>query len=134
MAEQQSSDGVFTFRTSSTSGSYNTHNSIPAQTINMVSVRVEMSSAGAATTAKVIYLDVPWLNSNHLIDGLASLYLLPIPLSGSAVTYSTMNIPIQLSSDIKETFNYRLVISDGTLVADLTDFALQFHFRQSAIS
>lgn len=134
MAELQDSDGLFTFRTSTNQGRYDTHNAIPAQTVEIVSVRVEMSNAAAALAAKVIYVDVPWLSSNHLIDGLPNLYLLPIPIGETAVTYSSFHIPLQLSQDIKETFNYRLLTSSGALVADLVDFCIQFRYKMSGLT
>jgi len=129
----QSSSGIFTFHTTSTSGTYVVHNEIPTQTLNLRNVRVHFAADADAVTAAVLYFDASFINSNLLIDGLASLYLLPVPLSGSAVTLNAVDLPVQMSIPIREAFNYRIVLSDGTVPSNFTSMTLQFEFSRSVL-
>lgn len=127
------SDGLFTFRTASSSGTYSIHNRIPAQTMTLKSVRVQFDTTANALAAQVLYLDVPWLNSNHLVDGLSNLYLLPISVDYLVCTLYTCDIPVQMSIDMPETFSYRIVTSAGAAAAGFAGMTLQFSYSSSIL-
>jgi len=127
----QSSDGLFTIRTSSSTGTYTIHNTIPTQTLVLKSVRVQFTSAAEALTAGVIYFDAPWLNSNHLVDGLSNLYTLPIPLDNQICTIYTCDIPVAMSKDILESFTYRIITSSGVAPTGFSNICLQFSYSNS---
>lgn len=127
----QASDGLFTFRTSSSSGTYTVHNTMPAQTLILKSVRVEFSSPANMLAAQVIYFDAPWLNSNHLIDGLTNLYTLPIPLGNDYCVNYTCDIPVAMSKDILESFDYRIITSAGAAPTGFSNICLQFSYSNS---
>ena len=130
----QSSDGIFTFRVSSASGVYGpTHNRIPAQTMILKSVRAEFDTTANALSCQALYVDFPWLNSNHLIDSLANLYSLVVPVDNLVCTLYTCEIPVQMSTEITESFNYRIVNSSGAAPTGFVGLILQFSYDSSII-
>ncbi len=129
----QSSTGLFTFYTTSTSGIYEVHAEIPAQTLRLKNIRVVFSADTDANSTEMIYFDSSFLNSNLLVDGLASLYLLPIPLQNNKVTQYTADIGVQMSIPIRESFSYRIVTSSGAVPSNCVSMTLQFEFSRSVL-
>jgi hypothetical protein len=127
------SSSVLTFRVNSSSGTYVTGSTIKSQVLTLQNVRVQFASAAEALAAQVVYLDVPWLNSNHLVDGLLNLYLLPIPLDNAICTQYTCNIPISMSDDADTAFKYRIVDSSGVAPTGFSNITLQFTYNTSFI-
>jgi hypothetical protein len=129
----QSSSGIFTLYTTATSGKYEIHNEIPAQTLHLKNVRVAFAADTDAVTAEMLYFDASFLNSNLLVDGLANLYLLPIPLQNNKVTQYSVDLPVQMSIPIRESFDYRIVTSSGVAPSNFTSITLQFEFSRSVL-
>jgi hypothetical protein len=125
--------GVLTFYVSNTSGTYNIHNEIPNQTLHLRNVRVQFTTFADARSTGVIYFDASFLNSNLLIDGLPNLYLLPIPLRNDEVTQYSCDIPIRMSGEIKQSFNYRIVTSSGVAPTNIESVFLQFAMEKSLL-
>jgi hypothetical protein len=108
--------GLFTFDTVATSGVYNSGNDIPIQTLNLESIRVEFNASTDALTAKLIYIEFPWVSTNHVIDGNPTRNYIPILLDNAAVTKSVgLSQPIYMSAHIPPSFQYR--IYDSTFAA-----------------
>lgn len=127
-----SNPGLFTFRTTSTSGQMVTHTAIEQQVLTLVNVRVQFAADTDALAAKVIYIDLPCFNSNSLVDALDSIYLLPIPLENAVVTNYQPNIPITMSSILNESFNYRIVNDQySTSITNLVEVCLQFSYNRA---
>jgi hypothetical protein len=127
------SASLLTFRVNSSSGTYVTGSTIKSQVLTLQNVRVQFASAAEALAAGVIYLDVPWLNSNHLVDGLLNLYLLPIPLDNAICTQYTCNIPISMSDDADTAFKFRIVDSTGSPPTGFSNITLQFTYNTSFV-
>ena len=129
----QTSTGIFTIYTTSTSGVLDIHNEIPAQTLRLKNVRVAFTADTDAVSAEMLYFDASFLNSNVLIDNLANLYLLPLTLQNNKVTQYSTDIGVQMSNPIRESFNYRVVTAAGAAPSNFVSITLQFEFSRSVL-
>ena len=125
---------------------------IPQQEIVLSCVKVVLSTpptsitTGTATTSawtattsaytyatSVVYIDLPFLNSANLIDGIPYMSRLPILIdSKTDTTMYFPNITIGLGSDIPKQFRFRVFNENGTLFTGISEITLQFNYFISA--
>ncbi len=101
---------------------------IDVEEIVLSCVRVEMDSEVYALAEKIVYVDVPFLNSTNMIDGVSYMSRLPIPLQDLAVTHFYPNIKLSLHSVIPRTYNLRVYSRSGRLCTNIKSITLQFNY------
>lgn len=113
-------------------GTIDIHARIPKQTITLKSIQVLTTG----TSLTMVYVDLPFLGSHNLIDGLTYMSRLPITLDQTGVsTIRDVNIPLNLHGPIEPRFKMRVYNRDGTLATSgLVSITLQFSCSVSSIS
>ena len=77
----------------------------------------------------MIYVDLPFLNSSNLKDGITYMSRLPIPLSEGPVTLSyPNNQTVSLHSDMPPKFKVRVYDKNGNLFNGIKYLFLQFNY------
>lgn len=108
--------GILTLSTTALSTTFNIALSIPPQTLRLVGYRVEYGLAAEAVTAQVLYIELPFLSSNQVLDGNLGHVYLPLPLSNSSVTNITgLNIPIYINQAVPQKFD--MYVRDGAALS-----------------
>jgi hypothetical protein len=111
--------GIFTLDTTSATTTFTISNKIPKQTIYLIGYRIEVTDATAALASPVVYIDLPFLSGNQLIDAIPSRVYLPLMLDNAKVTnWQGLNKGLYLNSDVPNTFD--MVVRNGTTFAPLT--------------
>lgn len=125
--------GILTLTSSSNSVQLNTELNIPIQTIRLTGYRVQYDTALNALNDKIIYVELPFLSRNQIIDNNVGRVYLPIQLDNAVVTIqSGMSRPILLTEAISERFtmNVRTGPSGGfALVANMVHICLTFQLE-----
>lgn len=107
---------------------------IPQQVIYLRSYRVEFSSSANALSTQIVYVDLPWLSGNQMIDTNPNYTYLPILLDNAQVSFAFgKSIPIYLSSDIPQTFPVRFLDTNFQPVTNLVRVSLQFSIQKGSI-
>jgi len=132
----QRNPGVLTLITDTNTKEMNLLVSIPAQTMYLRSYRVEMTSAGAAKAARILYLDIPNIYNGHrVIDNNVGRVFLPIFLDDASVTHVYgKQIPISMTNSLPERFTIRVLDSTFALAADLESAAFEFSLEYGTSS
>lgn len=110
------------------------HRRIPKQTILLKAVRVEMTSAANALAQQIVYIDLPFLNSYSLVDGISYMSRLPILLDNAAVTVRDMNVHLDLDSAIEPRFKMSVYSRDGSLATNCSACTLQISLGETKIN
>jgi len=108
------------------------HAKIKKQTIVLKSVHVLTTG----TSLSMLYVDLPFLGSYNLIDGVSYMSRLPIYLDQTGVsTLYCPDIPLHLHNDIEPRFRMRVYNRDGSLATTgLVQISLQFSVAISSIN
>jgi hypothetical protein len=94
-----------------------TGTTIQPQTIIMRGYHVKMDSTASALAQNVIYLQLPFLGSTTLIDGVPTSKRLQLPLDNDAVTNKQeMTSPLTVIQPIPPQFQCACYNRDGSLV------------------
>lgn len=135
MTDISNTPGILTLDMTSTTGrlSFALHNQIPQQIMTLKRVRVQCTDAAQALATRIIYVDLPFTSSQHLIDNINARFYLPILLDNAIVTSYTCELPVYLSREVPDNFEMRVVDSNGALITGVTCI-LQFQFDYSHIS
>lgn len=97
------------FSTTSPSGVFSSGTEIPIQTLAVESVRIEFDTAAHALACQILYLEVPWTSTNHLIDKNIGRNFIPFVLQNAAVTVNVgLNRPVYLSTNIPPNFHFNI--------------------------
>jgi hypothetical protein len=115
------------------SGTINIHTRIPKQTIYLKEYKIQINS----TNTGILYVDVPFLNSHNLVDGVDYMSRLPLLVDQtSSSTIVSCNIPIDISGTIEPSFPMKVYKRDGTLASDisLVGVTLQFSCKIGEIN
>lgn len=131
--EPTKTQGLFSLVLNSNDQRVNTTLSLPRQTIELVSYRIEMTSDVTALAAKYCYLDVDWLSPNQLVDNNPEFSLLLLPLDYTLTFAYGLSMPVYLSKDIPERFDVRIRDSTGGLLAGLVSAVLVFKINYGHI-
>ena len=100
---------------------------MPIQVLRLKGYRVEMSSAATALAARVIYVDLPFLNGNKVLDTNPNFVLFPLFLQNATVTLEMgLDIPILMSQHLAQTFEVRVLNTSFALLADMVSVSLFF--------
>ncbi len=126
--------GLFTIVVNENSQVVNVHNQIPRQVMMLKRVRVEMDSAADALTAGVIYVSLPFLASNQLVDGNVGYFTLPLVLDNAAVTSYSCDLPLYMSGHVHDQFEVQVYDSTFALLANMVSVTLQMSFNYSHIA
>ena len=109
------SQGILTLTSSSPSVQLNTELNIPIQTIRLTGYRVEYNLASNALADQILYIELPFLSRNQIIDNNIGYVYLPIQLDNAIVTIqSGMSRPILLTSAIPERFTMNVRKGPGS--------------------
>ena len=126
----QTSPGVLTLTTSTTQASLNIALNIPAQVLRLKSYRVQMVAAADSIVSKVLYIELPFISGNQVLDNNVGRVFLPIPLDETRVTLETsLDIPILMTQNLPERFDIFVRDGPGANFALATNFqhlTLQF--------
>lgn len=128
MGDITEAPGILTIDSGSNSSTLSLKNQIPQQVMRLKRVRLEMSSAATALAQKIVYVDLPFLSNQQLIDGVNGRFYLPILLDNAAVTSYTCDLPIYMSRHVHDTIELNVRSADGSLVSNFVHVALQFEF------
>ena len=110
---------------------------IPQQVVMLQSIRVEFDSAASALAARLLYIDLPWLSANQLLDQNSGYVYLPIFVDNAVVTLRTnMQIPVVLNHHIPSSFTMVVRGSDLAPVdpAVCVSVSLQWELQSGHIS
>ena len=100
---------------------------MPIQVLRLKSYRVEMSSAANALSTRIIYVDLPFLNGNKVLDTNPGHTFFPLLLDNAAVTLRTgLNVPISMNTHLPQTFEVRYLNPSFGLVANLVSVSMIF--------
>lgn len=111
--------------------------SVLPQTLIMRGYHVEMASAAAALAQKVVYLQLPFLGSNTLIDGIPTAKRLQLPLDNNNVTNKIeMTTPLTLITPIQPSFQCACYNRDGSLVnpANVLYVSVYFSYGSQSVT
>ena len=116
----------------------NISNTIPAQTLTLRAYRAEFADAATAQAIGTLYVDLPFLSNNQLMDNNVGHVLLPLYLENLATTVQTsLTLPIYSPQQIPERFEMRVFKRDAlgvfTLATDLVAFSLEFALQTGHI-
>jgi hypothetical protein len=126
--------GILTINSTTNSAVINTVKKIPQQVLTLKVARVEYDTAAHALAARVIYVDVPWLSSNQLIDENIGRSYLPIPLDNAIVTLYKPDLPVYMSDEAHEVFDFRVYDSTFALASGgFAHISLQFSYDLSRL-
>ena len=119
---------------------------IPEQLMRLRSYRVHMTDAPNSISARVLYIDLPFLSSVQIIDNVNGSTLLPLELGETAVTLQNgCNKPVLLTRPIQGSFHVRVLSvsnADGVsktntmpliLNSQVRSVTLQFELEKSAL-
>ena len=127
--------GVLTLDTLTNTKLCNIALSIPQQSIYLTGYRIEMSSAANALAARLVYIDLPILSGNQLLDANVGQVYIPIMLDNAIVTLQTgMSIPIYMSGVLPEKFDMRVLNTSFAPIANLVSCTLQFELTAGHIA
>jgi hypothetical protein len=127
--------GILTIFSSSNVKTLPFGKAVPKQTCYLERVRVEFDTQAHALAARVIYVDMPWLSGNQLIDVNPGRFMLPILLDNDVVTSYTTKLPLSMSHEVHETSEIRIYDSNFNLITGgFAHITLQISFQQSYIS
>lgn len=125
----QGQPSVLTIHSTANEVTVTTGTRIKKQSIMLQNVRLQFDSDVNALAKRVVYLDLPFFNSGNLVDENVGRAYIPLFVGSTAVTIqNTLQLPIQLESDVPITFKARLLGSNFVPVADLVSFTVQFSF------
>lgn len=134
MSDATLAPGLLTLICTGATTNINVHNQIPMQLMKLINVRVQMSSAANAVTAQIAYIDLPFLSSQQLIDGISDRFMLPIPLSETRVTQYTCDIPIYMSKRVHNNITMNVYDATGAALANVDSVILQFSYQYGHMS
>jgi hypothetical protein len=121
------SPGLFSLHLTSNSTALNTTLSVPKQVMYLIGYRVEMTSVTTALAAKILYIDLPFLSENQLIDNNTDFSYLMLTLDSLDVTLqNSLDMPIFMSKDIPIRFNAYIKDSTSALASNVVSVTLQF--------
>jgi hypothetical protein len=127
--------GLLTLDTTSNDTLFDIALDIPKQTLILQSIRVEMASQEISRTTRILYIDLPVLSGNQLLDGNSGQVKIPIMLDNAKVTYQTgLQMPIYMSRHLPSTFRMQVYNTNFALVSDLLSITLQFELAQGHIT
>lgn len=129
MNDLQTASGLLTIHATSNNANINLHTVVPKQTIHLKNVRIEMTSASVALSEKMVYVDLPFLSGDQLIDHRDNLFNLPLPLDNAIVTHFQTDIPLHLMKEIPERFQMIVRNEAGNLISNLVSITLQFAYN-----
>ena len=127
--------GIFTLETTTETTTFTISNKIPKQVMYLIGYRIELDDATAALASPVVYIDLPFLSGNQLIDGIPSRTYLPLMLDNAKVTnWQGLNKPILLSDNVPNTFDM-VVRNNSTYAAlsTLVHISLQFRLTHGSL-
>ena len=134
MSLTQPSPGILTLTSSTTFADLDIALNIPAQTLRLKSFRVQMASAADSIVSKVLYIELPFVSRNQVLDNNVGHVFLPIPLDESRVTLETsIDLPIFMTENLPERFTMRVLDGPGSAFAEATNFehiTLQFELAR----
>ncbi len=110
------------------------HARIPKQTVILKTVRVEMTTTAEALAERIVYIDLPFLNSYCLKDGVSYMSRLPVALDNNVVTLKDVNVPLSLDSSIESKFRMSVYKRDGSLATNCSSCTLQISLSESQIN
>ena len=130
----KSAEGTLMIDVSSNSSVVNISLRIPQQVIYLRSYRVEFDTAAHALASQILYVDLPFLSGNQLLDTNPGRTLLPILLDNAIVSFAYgKDIPVYLSSNIPQTFPVKLYDSSFNLVSNLVRCSLVFSLQKGSL-
>lgn len=87
---------------------------VKKQVLYLIGYRIEMASSDAAIATKYVYLNLPFLSPNKLIDNNTGFSYEPILLGpGAVTTVANCRFPVYMSGDAKIKFNVSVTDDTG---------------------
>jgi hypothetical protein len=130
----KTAEGTFTIDSTTNTQICDISLKIPQQVIYLRSYRVEFDTQANALATQIIYVDVPWLSGNQLLDTNPGYTYLPILLDNAVVSFTFgKSIPVYLSSDIPQSFPIRFLDTNFQPVANLVRVTLQFSLNRGSL-
>lgn len=123
--------GILTLDLTSSVNQINCQLQIPRQILLLQNVRIEFSTG---TPPGLLYIDLPFLSPNQLIDNNIGRYLLPIFVGPNLITVqNTLQLPINMSKHLDERFTVNIYDQTFALVQNLSRLTLQFSYEYGHI-
>jgi hypothetical protein len=130
MDAPKASPGILTLTSTTNTKVMNISLDIPIQTIRFKSYRVQFDTAANALAAKVLYVELPFISGNQVLDNNLGFVYLPIPVDNAVVTLETsIDLPILLTEHIPQSFTMNIRDGPGSsfaLASNLVHITLQF--------
>lgn len=125
------SPGVLTLTATTASSNLNIELNIPAQVLHLKGYRVEYDSTANALADRVIYIELPFISRNQIIDNNVGKVYLPIMLDNALVTLRDgLDLQVLMPGEaLHERFEMRVLQGPGGSFAPVTNMqhiTLQF--------
>lgn len=103
------SPGILTLTSTTASSVLNTELNIPSQVLRLRGYRIQYDSAANALADKVIYVELPFISRNQIIDNNVGHIYLPIQLDNAIVTLRDgLDLPILMTESLPERFTMNI--------------------------
>jgi len=124
------SPGLLTLSSTTASSTLDIELGIPAQVLRFKGYRVEYNTSANALVDKIIYVELPFISRNQVIDNNVGRIYLPIPLDNAVVTLeNSLDIPILMTEALPERFQmnvYQGPSGSYALVTNMVHISLSF--------
>lgn len=127
--------GILTLHTTTANTNFEISLDIPKQTIKLQSVRVQFDSDANALAKRIIYVELPFLSANQLLDNNPGRVNLPILIGHTAVTMEqALQLPIYINGHIPSRFKMRILNSDFTEITNFVSLSLIFTLEKGHLN
>ena len=125
--------GILTIYTNSPQATIDLRSELPRQDLQLVNIRVHMTSAAASISTGKLFIDLPFLNSNSLLTSFDNTSHLIVTLDNDEVTLYQPQAYINCSKNIPQRFNMTVYTMDGIVIdpSIFTSMTLQFAYQYS---
>ncbi len=131
MDKPTNTPGILTLDATSNVQNFNIALDIPKQVMTLRSVRVQMSSQANALAARILYVDLPFLSGNQVLDGNVGQVYLPIFLDNAEVTFAYgKEMAIYMNDYLPSKFTMRCLGTDFKPIANLVSCSLTFSLEK----
>jgi hypothetical protein len=121
------SPGILTLTSASSSSVLNIELNIPSQVLHLRGYRVEYDTAANALADRIIYVELPFLSRNQIIDNNIGRVYLPIQLDNAVVTLRDgLDLQILMTESLPERFHMNVYDSSFNLVTNMAHISLTF--------
>lgn len=106
---------------------------IPKQVLLLQSVYIQLTGAASALAERICYIELPFLNSQTLIDNNLQRTCIPVFLENNAVTIQqTLQLPIYTNNTIPKVYTIRFLNSSFQPISNFVAGGVIFTFNEAS--